>query len=56
MGSPGALTVAQLKLLQTLTAGKAEVHMLSVDAHGSAMLSIPMRSNDIVLVEITRRE
>lgn len=56
MGSPQELTADQLRQLQTITADRAEVHMLSVDAHGSATLSIPMRSNDIVLVEITRRE
>ena len=53
MGSPKDLTPAQLQTLQQLTADKAEVdRTVRVGADGRTHWTLPMRSNDIVLVTL----
>jgi xylan 1,4-beta-xylosidase len=54
MGAPTSLNTVQLKKLQSLTADTATQQWLDIKANGSGSFSIPMRSNDVVLVEITR--
>jgi len=54
MGSPASLSAAQVQQLQAVTTDRAEKRSLVVGANGSARLSVPMRSNDVVLVEIVR--
>jgi len=56
MGSPKSLSTDQQQQLQAVTSDKADVHTFIVDAKGRAALSVPMRSNDVVLVEITAYE
>ena len=56
MGSPKSLSTDQQQQLEAVTSDKADVHTFIVDAQGRAALSVPMRSNDIVLVEITAYE
>jgi xylan 1,4-beta-xylosidase len=53
MGSPKALDAQQLRKLQGLTADKPElVRTVSVRADGKLQWTLPMRSNDIVLVTL----
>jgi xylan 1,4-beta-xylosidase len=52
MGSPTSLSNDQLQQLQVTTADRPEMRTLIVDSNGIASLSIPMRSNDVVLVEV----
>ncbi|WP_414647784.1 GH39 family glycosyl hydrolase [Dyella sp.] len=52
MGSPASLSATQLQQLQAATADHADMRSLIVGAKGNATLSVPMRSNDVVLVEI----
>ena len=54
MGSPASLSTAQRNKLQSLTTDRATQQWLVIDANGSGRFSIPMQSNDVVLVEITR--
>ena len=51
MGSPDALTASQLAHLNELTRDVPETErMVTVGAGGSYQLTVPMRSNDVVLV------
>ena len=53
MGSPKDLAPAQLQALQQLTTDKPELdRTLRVRADGRARWTLPMRSNDVVLVTI----
>jgi xylan 1,4-beta-xylosidase len=52
MGSPTSLNDDQLQQLQVATADQPEVRTLRIDSNGMASVSIPMRSNDVVLVEV----
>jgi xylan 1,4-beta-xylosidase len=54
MGSPKSLSGAQLAQLQAITADKGEVRSWVVSAKGTASLSVPMRTNDVVLIEFSR--
>ena len=54
MGSPKSLNTDQQKKLQALTTDAAKQQRLVVGANGHASLVVPMRSNDVVLVEIKR--
>ncbi|PHY17365.1 cellulase family glycosylhydrolase [Caulobacter sp. BP25] len=51
MGMPGALTPAQLAQLQALTMDRPEVDKV-IKVSGEAVVDLPMRANDIVLVEL----
>ncbi len=53
MKAPDSLTPAQLTQLQGLTVDKPEVRQVTVGANGMAAVSLPMSSNDIVLVTLT---
>ncbi|MFK2890893.1 GH39 family glycosyl hydrolase [Dyella flagellata] len=53
MGSPKSLNAIQLKQLQSLTDDTPTQQRLVIQANGSGRVSIPMRSNDVVLMEIT---
>jgi xylan 1,4-beta-xylosidase len=56
MGSPDKLTPAQLAKLQSLTRDLPEkTQVVHVGASGSYSVTIPMRSNDVVLVEMDRK-
>ena len=52
MGSPPQLSDAQLTTLQAATQDTPEMHRITADADGRASLELPMRINDVVLVEI----
>ena len=54
MGSPKSLSASQLQQLQAMTTDRAEMRSLVVAKDGSASLSVPMRTNDVVLVEVVR--
>jgi xylan 1,4-beta-xylosidase len=56
MGLPKSLSAEQQKKLQALTTDTPKQQSLVVGASGHASLVLPMRSNDVVLVEITRRD
>ena len=54
MGSPAALSDAQLAQLQALTTDKPEVaRTVHVGKDGKATVTLPMASNDVVLVTLT---
>ena len=53
MGSPSMLSAAQLRQLQNLTADKPSTSELHVGKAGAAALRLPMRDNDVVLLELT---
>lgn len=56
MGSPDKLTSAQAAKLQALTRDLPEKDQLvRVGANGRYALTVPMRSNDVVLVEMERK-
>jgi xylan 1,4-beta-xylosidase len=55
MGSPTSLSTVQSNKLQSLTTDMPTRQWLVINANGSGSFSIPMRSNDVVLVEITRQ-
>ena len=56
MGSPKSLSSSQLQKLQARTTDNAGTGTLIADGLGKATLSIPMRSNDVVLVQIARSD
>lgn len=57
MGSPTDLTPAQLGQLRHLTRDQPETEKtIAVGKDGALKLTVPMQSNDVVLVELTRRE
>lgn len=53
MGSPVSLSEAQLAKLRDATGDHPRTSELHVDTSGAAELAVPMRDNDIVLVELT---
>jgi xylan 1,4-beta-xylosidase len=54
MGSPKELTAQQLRELQRDTRDKPEaLRPVTIDKSGAFALTLPMRSNDVVLVELT---
>jgi len=56
MGKPDTLSPAQLAKLQSLTRDLPEKNqVVRVGANGSYSLTVPMRSNDIVLVTLDRK-
>ena len=56
MGMPKTLAPAQLRQLQDLTRDMPEIdRMAEVGVDGRLALSLPMRSNDILLVELDRQ-
>ena len=55
MGSPKSLSSDQLRQLQVKTADRPEIRAVVVDSNGAARVSIPMRSNDVVLVEVVTK-
>jgi xylan 1,4-beta-xylosidase len=55
MGSPDKLSPAQLAKLQSLTRDLPEKNqVVRVSANGRYSLTVPMRSNDVVLVTLDR--
>ena len=53
MGSPAALSAQQLAELQRLTEDKPErLETIDVPASGQLDLNLPMRSNDVILIEL----
>ena len=52
MGSPGVLTPEQLAHLQALTRDAGETRTLTADADGKAQLAVPMRTYDVVLIDV----
>lgn len=54
MGRPAALTAVQLAQLQSLTEDKPTISIIDVGADGTANLRLPMRDQDVVLVELDR--
>ncbi len=54
LGSPDQLTPAQLEQLQTLTRDEPELRTLEIDSSGSALLTLPWREYDVVLVHLKR--
>jgi xylan 1,4-beta-xylosidase len=54
MGAPASLSTDQVRQLQAATADKPETRTVVVHTNGKATVSLPMRTNDVVLVEIER--
>ncbi|WUR11524.1 beta-xylosidase [[Empedobacter] haloabium] len=52
MGGPKTLNGAQLKQLQAATTDAPKRSALRVPASGKAMVAVPMRANDVVLVKV----
>lgn len=52
MGSPSALSAAQLRQLSDLTTDKPSTSELRVGKSGTAKVALPMRDNDVVLLEL----
>lgn len=52
MGMPQSLTPAQLAELQALSADRPEIEK-TVKARGETTIDLPMRANDVVLIELT---
>jgi xylan 1,4-beta-xylosidase len=52
MGAPATLDAAQLRRLQDLTRDAPAVRTIRVGTDGRAQLSVPMRTYDVVLVEV----
>jgi xylan 1,4-beta-xylosidase len=55
LGSPAQLTEQQLAELQALTRDEPERQTLEIGGRGSALLTLPQREYDVILVEISRR-
>ena len=53
MGSPASLDAPQLKKLHELTADRPTTRELHIDKSGTGRLAIPMRDNDVVLIELS---
>ena len=51
MGLPKSLTAEQLGQLQALTLDRPEIEKV-IRVRGEAVVDLPMRANDIVLVEL----
>jgi xylan 1,4-beta-xylosidase len=52
MKAPDSLTPAQLAQLQGLTTDTPETRKVTVGGNGKASVSLPMSSNDVVLVTL----
>jgi xylan 1,4-beta-xylosidase len=52
LGSPVQLTPSQLEQLQGLTRDEPELRTLEIDASGAAVLTLPWREYDVVLVDL----
>ena len=52
MGSPASLTPDQLRQLQAATTDRPGILTVTVGVDGKASVPLPMRTNDVVLVEI----
>ena len=56
MGSPTKLTAGQLRRLQRLTRDLPEVsRTVQIRADGKFGVTLPMRTNDVVLVKLERK-
>ncbi|MDV0437077.1 GH39 family glycosyl hydrolase [Xanthomonas sacchari] len=55
MGAPTTLSATQLGRLQALTADAPALRQLRVRRDGRAQLDVPMRANDVVLLELRPR-
>jgi xylan 1,4-beta-xylosidase len=55
MGRPAKLTASQLRQLQSLTADTPVVSTIRVAMNGTARVNLPMRDNDVVMVELSPR-
>jgi xylan 1,4-beta-xylosidase len=53
MGRPAALTEAQITQLQSLTTDAPVISTLRVKADGRTTVKLPMRDNDVVMVELS---
>ena len=53
MGRPATLTGAQIARLQSLTADAPIVSTVRVKADGRTMVTLPMRDNDVVMLELS---
>jgi xylan 1,4-beta-xylosidase len=54
MGAPASLSTSQLDQLQGLTRDAPEIDRdITVGPSGEYTMEVPMRSNDVVLVELT---
>jgi xylan 1,4-beta-xylosidase len=53
MGRPATMTDAQIARLQSLTADAPIVSMVRVKADGRTTVELPMRDNDVVMVELS---
>ena len=51
MGSPTTLTAPQLQSLQTLTEDRPEIEK-ALKVSGETIVDLPMRANDVVLIEL----
>ena len=51
MGSPKTLTLDQLRQLEALTRDQPEIDKM-IKTRGVSVIDLPMRANDIVLVEL----
>ena len=49
-----SLTPGQLQQLQAATTDQPRIHEVTVGADGKASVPVPMRTNDVVLMEITQ--
>jgi xylan 1,4-beta-xylosidase len=57
MGSPAKLTPAQLTNLQQLTRDLPEIRRtVRIARDGAYAMSLPMRTNDVLLVELKREQ
>ena len=55
MGMPGAIDAAQIAAMQKETADRPESeNLLTVGKDGSAALTVPMQTNDVILVKLER--
>jgi xylan 1,4-beta-xylosidase len=52
MGSPASLTPGQRQQLQAATMDKPELRTVTAGTDGQATVAFPMRTNDVVLVEL----
>jgi xylan 1,4-beta-xylosidase len=55
MGRPAKLTEGQLRQLQSLTTDAPVVSTVRMASNGTARLDLPMRDNDVVMVELSPR-
>lgn len=56
LGSPAQLTPAQIDELHALTRDEPDLQTLQVGASGTALLTLPLRTYDVLLVDLRRRD